>query len=97
MTSRELEAKLQHAEDKWNAPNRSDYYLMQIAAEVRRVLSKSPGSIKTGQFKIKFEYVTQQPIKKDPMASHGYWLAIAGVDPDRAKRINEEVGLKDPE
>lgn len=33
-------------------PNRSDYYLMQIAMEVRRVLSRNPNRIKLKHFKL---------------------------------------------
>lgn len=36
-------------------PSRSDYYAMQIAMEVRRVLSKHPNQIKLSHFKLKFE------------------------------------------
>lgn len=36
-------------------PNRTDHYLMQIAMEVRRVLSKHPGRIKLSHFKLKFD------------------------------------------
>lgn len=35
-----------------DTPDRSDYYLMQIAAEIRRVLSKQPNKIKLEHFKL---------------------------------------------
>jgi ribosomal protein S19E (S16A) len=37
-----------------NEPSRSDWYLMGIAAEVRRVLAKNPGGIQPSQFRLKF-------------------------------------------
>jgi hypothetical protein len=40
---------------QWNRPSRDNWYLMAIAAEVRRVLSKQPRSIKEKHFKLKFD------------------------------------------
>jgi len=53
---------------EWNAPSRSDYYLMQIACEVRRVLRKNPESIKLDSFKIPFEFETSE----NPETAEGY-------------------------
>lgn len=47
--------------EQWNKPTLTHYYLMQIAAEVRRVLSKKPNAIKLKDFLI--EFIT--PTKKD--------------------------------
>jgi len=40
--------------EQWNHPSLSDHYLMQIAAEVRRVLSRKPNEIKLEHFNLKF-------------------------------------------
>lgn len=47
--------RLQWIEDEFDRPNRSDHYLMLIAAEVRRVLSKNPNLIKLNDFKLNFK------------------------------------------
>ncbi len=39
---------------EWNRPDRTDHYLMQIAVEIRRVLSKNPSSHKLEHLLIKF-------------------------------------------
>ena len=46
--------------EQWNVPTKDNLYSMQIAAEVRRVLSKQPNAIKTEHFKMVFEH------KKEP-------------------------------
>ncbi|MHC4687246.1 MAG: hypothetical protein ACYTEW_23490, partial [Planctomycetota bacterium] len=51
-------------DEQWNRPSRSDQYLMQIAQEVRRVLSKDPEAIKLDHFKIRFELVEKKPTPK---------------------------------
>ena len=45
---------------EWDAieesrPSRADWYAMQTACEVRRVLAKRPGSIKLEHFRLRFE------------------------------------------
>ena len=63
-THREYLAWLAYLEDQWNEPTLTDFYLMEIAAEVRRVLSKKPNDIRIGQFLLKFgkgSQAQQQP------------------------------------
>jgi hypothetical protein len=43
-----------HFKDEWNHPNRTDHYLMQIAREVKRVLSKKPAKIQLKHFLLDF-------------------------------------------
>ena len=38
-----------------NRPDRTDYYLMQIACEVRRIWAAKPDKVRLDQFKITFE------------------------------------------
>jgi len=49
---------------QYDVPNRSDYYLMQIAQQVARVLSKEPKRIKLSDFKLKFGLFEKQKNKK---------------------------------
>lgn len=49
-----------YLEEEYNRPSRTDYYLMQIAVEVRRVLSKKPALIKLKHFLIRFTPSTQK-------------------------------------
>lgn len=42
--------------EQFNEPSRTDYYLMQLSCEVRRILNKHPNRVKTDQFKLKFKY-----------------------------------------
>lgn len=51
---------------QWDQPDRSDYYLMQIAREVRRVLHKHPEKVTTEDFKIGFERKDDKPKPPDP-------------------------------
>lgn len=65
-------------DDQWNLPNRTDHYLMLIASEVRKVLSKNPNNIKLADFKLKFISFLEKPeeITQDSAAewSKAKWL-----------------------
>ncbi len=54
-THRQFEATVAWVDLQWNVPTRTDWYLMLIACEVRRVLAKAPGQIKVKQMLMKFE------------------------------------------
>lgn len=54
MSHREYLTRLAWIEENLNDPEKNEFYLMQIASEVRRVLSKNPNKIKLEDFKIKF-------------------------------------------
>lgn len=54
MSHREYLTRLAWIEDNYNDPNRTDFYLMQIATEIRRVLHKHPKQVKINQFKLPF-------------------------------------------
>jgi len=56
---REYRLRLEWLAAQNNEPSRSDFYLMQIAAEVRRVLHKTPNSVKTDDFQLKFSAVEE--------------------------------------
>lgn len=53
-THRQFMVALQWLRDQWENPDRTDYYLMQIAAEVRRGNAKNPRSVDANDFKMKF-------------------------------------------
>lgn len=57
-------------------PERNDYYLMQIAQEVKRVLSKKPGDIKLEQFAFQKKSAKKDGPKLD---SKTYWASVAGI------------------
>lgn len=64
--------------DQWGEPTPSDYYQMQTACEVRRVLAKDPGRIKLQDFRLKFQARTDAPkTSKDYSASlaRAAWFA----------------------
>ena len=53
-TERQFRTWIEWLDSQWNEPSLTDHYLMQIATEVRRVLSKNPNDIKLDDFKIEF-------------------------------------------
>ena len=66
-----------------NNPSRIDYYLAQIAAEVRRSNVKHPNKITVKDFLLKFtpksnpnKPPTQDEITKRSMASKSMWMGI---------------------
>ena len=40
---------------EWNYPDRTDNYLMSIAAEIRRTLVKQPRSVDANDFRLRFQ------------------------------------------
>ena len=75
MTHREYLLRLAWIEEEWKTPQRHDYYLMQIAQEVRRVLSKKPNSIKLEHFKLGFGEQEAKP-RQDVATQKSLWLSI---------------------
>jgi hypothetical protein len=64
-TYREYLAWLDWLEDQWNVPNRSDNYLIQIAAEIRNVVnsfSKNSLPVKLKDFILNFK--RPKPVKR---------------------------------
>lgn len=53
-TYRQYYAWMAWLDKQWSVPSRTDYYLMQIAQAVSRVLSKKPKAIKLKHFKLSF-------------------------------------------
>ncbi len=80
-TNREYEAWQVHLDDLEKEPSLHDWYLMQIAQEVCRVLSKRPNSIRLQQFKLKFEKKkkTLQTVEKVAAISKSRWFGFLGI------------------
>lgn len=53
-THRQFLAWMEYLDEQWNEPKLSDFYLMQIACEVRRVLAKDRNAIQLKHFLLKF-------------------------------------------
>jgi len=59
-----------------------DYYLAQIASEVRRSFVKNPATVKTSDFILKFENSnSKKPLTKEEATamSKRYWFSITGL------------------
>lgn len=54
MTHRQFVAWREYERETMNQPARGDHYLMQVACEVRRVLSRHPSDHKLDHFRLKF-------------------------------------------
>lgn len=60
-THRELKVWLEYLKEQYNQPDRTDHYLMQLAAEVRRGNVKHPKEVKAEDFKITFKFRDPDP------------------------------------
>lgn len=82
-TRRELRLWLVWLRRQWDRPDRHDWYLMQLACEVRRVLSKKPASIKVQDFKLRFgtEKTKSKPRTREEAAalSKAKWLGFVEI------------------
>jgi hypothetical protein len=83
-TYREYQMLMQWLEMEFDRPDRIDYYLMQIAAEVRRGNVKKPNSVKMEKFHLKFTHQrrrpkTQEEIDRITVASQARWMSAVGM------------------
>lgn len=83
-SERQLSLWLAWMDLQWNRPDRTDHYLMMVACEIRRVLSKNPAAIKSGDFELRFESRKSKPaltIEQATQYSQARWFALLDVDP----------------
>jgi hypothetical protein len=83
-TEKEMRITLAWLRMQWDRPDRTDWYLMQIAAEVRKGLVKHPNSVKTDQLKIKFIFDECRPAavltpEEQMRVSKQCWLGAVGL------------------
>lgn len=86
-THREYLTWCQWLEDQWNVTTPTQNYLMQIAAEVRRVLSKDPTKILTKNFQLTFtrkkddgkKVITEEDIAEATARSKSFWGALKSM------------------
>jgi hypothetical protein len=100
MTHRQYAAWCRWRGQEWNRPSRTDSYLMQIACEVRRVLSKNPNGVKIKHFELKFgtgEKPQDGGLTKEQAteASKSLWLSRMG-GASKVRVVNQPKGLQDP-
>lgn len=60
-TWRQLETWRMWLKAQWNEPSRTDHYLMQLTAEIRRGNAKDPAKVQDEHFKIKFTEKMTEP------------------------------------
>lgn len=64
ISHREFQAWNLYLAEAWNSPNKTEYYLMQIALEVRRSNSRRPNKHKLEHMKLSFDTGQPKPKKK---------------------------------
>lgn len=81
-TLREYRIWMAYLDEQWNQPNRTDHYLMQIARDVKRVLSRHPGKIQLDDSKLTFEQKADKPKQTKEQAaavSKAAWMGRVGM------------------
>lgn len=84
-TSNEFKEWCQFLSDEWQAPKREDYYLAQIAAEVRRTIARNPQRVNVKDFLLRFKFpkkghvLTEKEKAQRLAASKARWFAIVGM------------------
>ena len=88
MSHREYQTRLAWMQKELNTPDRTDFYLMQIAQEVRRVLHKKPAEVNLDQFKLKFSLQSAQSTETQKQQAIAWskhrWLSAVG---DKIKKV----------
>lgn len=85
-TSTEFLSWQAYMRKEMNIPRREDFYFAQIAAEMRRSVSKHPEAPRTEHFLLSFatdsgkkkEVLSDVEIEQHVMASKAYWFAVVG-------------------
>lgn len=83
-TNRQFEVWRRWLAARWNSPDRTDHYLMQVAAEVRRGRVKNPASVSVDDLKLPFKVVAADPPPPSPESASarskaGWSAALGGV------------------
>lgn len=93
-TSTEFLKWQEYLDNLCNVVEKQDYYLAQIAQEIRRVNKKNPGRIKLDPFLIRFKPKRVQPdrsVTKETRAarSKAFWGALTGTAKAPPKKGNK--------
>lgn len=89
MTHRQFAAWIAWLSEQWEQPSRTDNYLMQIAAEIRRGNVKKPRSVKIEHMRLRFKSSSRKPKLTREQAtalSKAKWLAVVGKPARREQR-----------
>lgn len=85
MTSGEFLLWMEYLEQEVNDFHREDYYLAQIAAEIRKTFSKNPAAVRTEKMLLKFKTSGKSPKASSDMSkedrierSKSFWSALVG-------------------
>ena len=81
MTRRQFLAWRAWLDSQWNRPSRTDNYVMQVAAEIRRGHVKRPRSVKHEHFELQFKVSGKKPRheqlpEQKAALSKGKWLGM---------------------
>lgn len=87
MTHREYRTWVAHLDQEWNEPDRTDHYLMKIAAEVARKFAKHPEQITPDTMRLRFG-AAPKPITPEEAVeqSKRVWGGVAAVHKARNKQ-----------
>ena len=82
-TSSEFVDWMEYFNQEINFFHREDYYLAQIATEIRRTIVKNPRTVKVKDFIIKFLRKDEKSLQKDAeektKQSKAFWLGAFGI------------------
>lgn len=80
MTNREYEARLAWINLDLNHPDKSDWYLMQVAAEVRKSWANKPNLVHLKDYKLSAEESTK-PLSKEELTaiSRARWYSMLNI------------------
>jgi len=80
MTQREYEARLAWLEEEQARPSQTDWYLMQVAAEIRRSRAADLSTVKLEDMKLVKAVPKKPPTKEEAVArSKSRWFGMLGV------------------
>lgn len=88
-THRQYLSWMYYLDEQWNHPDLVCHYLMRVCREVKRVLSRDPGSITDDHFKMTFtreDEKEQIPPEVKMQHSKSAWLSTVMAPFNRKKR-----------
>jgi ribosomal protein S19E (S16A) len=92
ISHREYLTWMAHFDNKWENPSRNEWYLISIATEIRRVLSKDPNKIKLDHLKLGFGDLKESKITSEQKAkeSKANWLGHFGTNIKRVFKSKQD-------
>jgi hypothetical protein len=90
LSHREFLTWREHLKEDWEHPNKTEFYLMQLAAVISKMFAAKNQKVDLNKFKLSFKDSSKKPTKEEQELidemNRIKWLTLVGLDKDGRKR-----------